>query len=75
MSLNSDITRIKNAKAAIKTAVAAKGVDVGDGKLDTYAAKIGEIVTGENVIDFIEGEPISFAIRGGTTKIRRSCFN
>lgn len=75
MSLNSEITRIKNAKAAIKTAVAAKGVDVGDGKLDTYAAKIGEIVTGENVIDFIEGEPISFAIPGGTTRIRRSCFN
>ena len=75
MSLNSEITRIKNAKAAIKTAVAAKGVDVGDGKLDTYAAKIGEIVTGENVIDFIEGEPISFAIPEGTTKIRRSCFN
>lgn len=75
MSLNSEITRIKNAKAAIKTAVAAKGVDVGDGKLDTYAAKIGEIVTGENVIDFIEGEPISFAIPEGTTRIRRSCFN
>ena len=75
MSVNSQIARIQNAKAAIKTAIEGKGVDVGDGKLDTYAARIGEIVTGENVIDFIEGEPISFAIPGGTTRIRRSCFN
>lgn len=70
MSLNSEITRIKNAKAAIKTAVAAKGVDVGDGKLDTYAAKIGEIATSEEFLKMINGTMTTLVIPDGVTSIR-----
>ena len=46
MSVFSEITRIKAAKEAIKTAIEEKGVSVGDGTLDTYADKIGEIPAG-----------------------------
>lgn len=47
MSVSSQITRIKDAKAAIKTAIAAKGVTVPDGAmLDDYAALIGNISGG-----------------------------
>ena len=70
MSLNSEITRIKNAKAAIKTAVAAKGVDVGDGKLDTYAAKIGEIATSEDFEKMINGTMTTLVIPDGVTSVR-----
>lgn len=38
-----NITRIQQAKAAIKTAIEEKGIVVGDGTIDTYAAKIEEI--------------------------------
>nr|DAK97105.1 MAG TPA: leucine-rich repeat protein [Caudoviricetes sp.] len=74
MSLNSEINRIKNAKAAIKTAVAAKGVDVGDGKLDTYAAKIGEIATSEDFVDLITGNITSVAISDGVTQLKAGVF-
>ena len=46
MSVASEITRIQNAKASIKTSIENKGVTVGDGTLDTYASKIDEIETG-----------------------------
>ena len=47
-TISSELTRISNAKTAIKTAIEAKGVTVGDGTIDTYAEKIGEISTGGN---------------------------
>jgi hypothetical protein len=46
MSIASEIERIQNAKASIKTAIESKGVEVGEGTIDTYASKIGEITTG-----------------------------
>lgn len=46
MSIVTDITRIMNAKADIKTAIEEKGVEVGDGLIDTYAEKIAEITGG-----------------------------
>lgn len=46
MSVASEITRLQNAKASIKTAIENKGVTVGDIKLDAYSAKIDEISTG-----------------------------
>lgn len=46
MSVFSEITRIKAAKEAIRAAIEEKGVSVGDGTLDTYADKIGEIEVG-----------------------------
>lgn len=47
MSILSEITRLKNAKAAIAAAIAEKGVTVPDGTLlDGMAALVGEIETG-----------------------------
>ena len=46
MSISSEITRLQNAKASIKTSIENKGVTVGDGTLDTYASKIDAIETG-----------------------------
>lgn len=43
MSIASEITRLQNAKAAIKAAIEAKGVTVGDETLDEYADLIEEI--------------------------------
>lgn len=76
MSIYSEITRVKNAKAAIKAAVAAKGVDVGDGKLDTYAEKINQIQQGgeATTIMLIERTGTSVTIPAGTTKIGNNVF-
>lgn len=46
MSITTEIERIENAKASIKTAIENKGVTVGDGTIDTYASKIDEISGG-----------------------------
>lgn len=76
MSIYSEITRVKNAKAAIKAAVAAKGVDVGDGKLDTYAEKINQIQQGGDAttIMLVERTGTSVQIPAGTTKIGNYVF-
>jgi hypothetical protein len=47
MSIATDITRIIKAKADIKTAIEEKGIEVGDGLIDTYAGKIAEIPAGD----------------------------
>ena len=47
MSIGTDLTRIQNAKAAIKTAIEGKGVTVADSaKLDAYAPLIDSIPAG-----------------------------
>lgn len=46
MSVATEIQRIQTAKADIKTAIENKGVEVGDGKIDTYAEKISQISSG-----------------------------
>ena len=46
MSIAQEIQRIQSAKANIKSAIEQKGVTVGDGTIDTYAAKISEISGG-----------------------------
>ena len=46
MSTATELQRIIDSKAAIKTAIEGKGVTVGTGTIDTYAAKIDEITTG-----------------------------
>lgn len=43
MSIANEIQRLQTAKADIKVAIEEKGVTVGDGTIDTYATKIGEI--------------------------------
>lgn len=47
MSIATEIERLQTSKAAIKTAIEEKGVIVGDGTIDTYAEKIGEIESGD----------------------------
>ena len=51
MSIATEIARLQSAKADIKSAIEEKGVEVGDGTIDTYAEKIGEISVGGG-IDF-----------------------
>jgi hypothetical protein len=51
MSISTEIQRLQNAKAEIKSAIEEKGVEVGDGRIDTYAQKIGEIPTGDGGYD------------------------
>ena len=46
MSIATEIQRLQTAKADIRTAIEEKGVEVGDGLIDTYAEKIGEIEVG-----------------------------
>lgn len=46
MSIATEIQRLQNAKADIKSAIEGKGVEVGNGTIDTYAEKIGEISVG-----------------------------
>lgn len=46
MSVATEIQRLQSAKADIKSAIENKGVAVGDGTIDTYAAKIDEISGG-----------------------------
>ena len=43
MSIATEIERLQTAKANIKAAIENKGVTVGDGTIDNYAEKIGEI--------------------------------
>lgn len=49
MSIANEIQRIQSAKANIKSAIEEKGVTVGDGTIDTYAEKIGEISAGGGI--------------------------
>lgn len=49
MSIATEIERLQTAKADIKSAIEEKGVTVGDGNIDTYAEKIGEISAGGDI--------------------------
>ena len=48
MSIATEIERLQNAKANIKTSIENKGVEVGEGTIDTYAEKINQIQAGAN---------------------------
>ena len=76
MSIYGEITRITNAKAAIKTAIEGKGVTVGDGTIDTYAEKINQIQHGGDAttVMLIERTGTSVQIPAGTTKIGNYAF-
>jgi hypothetical protein len=76
MSIADQITRITNAKVAIKTAIEGKGVAVGDGTIDTYAEKIDQIQQGDDTecIELIERTGTSVQIPAGTTKIGNYAF-
>lgn len=76
MAIYDQINRIKNAKAAIKTAIEGKGVTVGNGTIDTYADKIDQIQQGGDAttIMLIERSGTSVQIPAGTTKIGNYAF-
>ena len=79
MSLSSEITRLQNAKSALKTSIEAKGVTVSDSTLiSDYSAYVDQIPTGggggggnEDLIDLIERDITTLNIPSGTTKIGR----
>ena len=51
MSIQSEITRLANAKAELKTAIESKGVTVAaDAKLDGYSALVESITTADNIV-------------------------
>lgn len=59
MSISTDITRLQNAKAAIKTAIEGKGVTVPDATLlDGMAALIDSIEAGGGGIEYTTGTKI-----------------
>lgn len=67
MSIATEIQRLAQAKADIKSAIEEKGVEVGNGTLDTYAAKIAEITgggggvpAGYKTVTFMNGDNVLF---------------
>ena len=83
MSLASEITRLQNAKSALKTSIEAKGVTVSDSTLiSDYSAYVDQIPTGgggggqaeEDLINLIERDFTTFNIPSGTTKIGDYAF-
>ena len=80
MSVASEITRLQDAKSALKTSIEAKGVTVSDSTLISgYAALVDEIQTGggggDDVLrDLIERDITTLNIPSGTTKIGDYAF-
>ena len=82
MSLASEITRLQNAKSALKTSIEAKGVPVSDTTLiSDYSAYVDQIPTGgggsggnEDLINLIERDVTTFNIPSVTTKIGDYAF-
>ena len=68
MSVASEIARLQNAKASIKTAIENKGVTVGDIKLDAYSAKIDEISAGVEPTGTLE------IIQNGTYDVKQKAY-
>lgn len=83
MAIRDEITRLQNAKSALKTSIEAKGVTVSDSTLiSDYSAYVDQIPTGggggggnKDLIDLIERDITTFNIPNGTTKIGDYAFN
>lgn len=67
MSIATEITRLQNAKADIKSAIEAKGVTVGNATLDQYASKIESIQVGGGGIDTSDADATQGDILNGKT--------
>ena len=81
MAISDEITRLQDAKSALKTSIENKGVPVSDSTLISgYAALVDEIQTGgggggnEDVINLIERDITTLNIPEGTTKIGEYAF-
>lgn len=70
MSIANEITRLQTAKANLKTAIMAKGVEVADtDTIDTYASKVEAIESGGiDLISYIESPPTMSADLGEITE-------
>ena len=82
MSLSSEITRLQNAKSALKTSIEAKGVTVSDSTLISgYSAYVDQIPTGgggggDDILrDLIEKDITTLNIPEGTTQIGNYAFS
>ena len=69
MSIASEITRLQNAKAAIKAAIEAKGVTVGDETLDEYSDLIEQIVLDEVLKGIMNKTIDNLSLPDGITSI------
>lgn len=77
MSIASEITRLQNAKAAIKAAIEAKGVTVDDdATLDAFASLIGQIATSDDTVlkALIDRSITSIEIPSGIASIGNGAF-
>ena len=80
MTISDELTRLQNAKSALKTSIENKGVTVSDSTLlSGYSALVDQIQTGggggnEDLIDLIERDFTTFNIPSGTTKIADYAF-
>ena len=71
MSIQSEITRLANAKAELKTAIESKGVTVAaDAKLDGYSALVESITTADNIVHADIPEYIKAAALEVAKKVR-----
>lgn len=61
MSIATEIERLQQAKTDIKTAIENKGVNVGNGTIDTFAEKIGEISAGGGENYLLYANSVQFA--------------
>lgn len=74
MSIATEIQRLQTAKIDIKTAIENKGVTVGDGRIDTYAKKIGEISSGDYEQGYEDGSLPLTQINSLNTVFSNSVF-
>ena len=77
MSIDLEIQRLQTAKADIKTAIEEKGVQVGDGLIDTYAEKISEKAAELSRLEVKAGDIYSLALQrpvGGKTEYTNKLF-
>lgn len=76
MSIKTEITRITNAKTAIKNAIAEKGVTVSStASIDDMAGYIGQIEASGGDADRVDGFHISVIPKGGTIATESTiCF-
>ena len=81
MAISDELTRLQNAKSALKTSIEAKGVTVSDSTLiSDYSAYVDQISTGgggggDDILrDLIERDITTFNIPSGTTKIGNYAF-
>lgn len=80
MSIATEIERLQNAKASMKTAIENKGVEVGDATIDAFADKINEISVGTEgnpFVEFVSGDKkvLTASDLAGATQIRAGMFS